>query len=346
MQYHQLSAAVILSVIISVTAKATNKDSTIHFFLPDSVKASSFVTDVRIGDIKTKKEISAGIRIGDVSILLGTEKNKKEIEFEFPKNATLKAWGIGTDTSAIGEIVWKYDWMPDATYKLMLSIASDSVENFTLYSGYIFLPKENKWKLIGSCKVQGHWGTIKSPAAFTSVPKKNAPVIIFENAWCQRTNGYWKKLSETNSVMPIVNLFSHIDSAQQSQTEKELISKAVAESKIAALQTKDDVLYTILKTGTGKEIKVSDTVTAYYKGYLFPDGIVFDQTKDKPAIFPLKRLIRGWQIAVPLCRVGGKIKVVIPSGQAYSIRTRAAKIPPNSILVFEIEIVDVKEGSW
>ena len=75
MQCRQLSAAVILSVIISITAKA-NKDSTIQFFLPDSVKASSFVTDVHIGTIKTKKEINAGIRIGDVSVSLGTEKNK------------------------------------------------------------------------------------------------------------------------------------------------------------------------------------------------------------------------------------------------------------------------------
>jgi len=77
---------------------------------------------------------------------------------------------------------------------------------------------------------------------------------------------------------------------------------------------------------------------------LFSDGTVFDQAKDKPATFPLKRLIRGWQIAAPLVKVGGKIKIVIPSGLAYSIRTRAAKIPPNSILVFEIEVVDAKEG--
>ena len=72
------------------------------------------------------------------------------------------------------------------------------------------------------------------------------------------------------------------------------------------------------------------------------DGLVFDQTKDKPATFPLKQLIKGWQTGLPFCKVGGKIKIVIPSDLAYSIRTRAAKIPPNSILVFEIEVVDVK----
>ena len=97
-----------------------------------------------------------------------------------------------------------------------------------------------------------------------------------------------------------------------------------------------------MKEGTGKQVSVNDTVVAYYKGYLLKDGSVFDETKDKPAIFPLNRLIKGWQIGVPLCKVGGKIKLIIPSNLGYSIRTRAAKIPPNSILVFEIEVVDAK----
>ena len=98
-----------------------------------------------------------------------------------------------------------------------------------------------------------------------------------------------------------------------------------------------------MKEGTGRQVSLNDTVVAQYKGYLFADGtLYFDQTKDKPATFPLKRLIMGWQIGVPLCKVGGKIKLVIPSDLAYSIRTRAANIPPNSILVFEIEVVEVK----
>jgi FKBP-type peptidyl-prolyl cis-trans isomerase len=50
----------------------------------------------------------------------------------------------------------------------------------------------------------------------------------------------------------------------------------------------------------------------------------------------------GWQIGVPLCKVGGKIKIIIPSNLGYSIRTRSAKIPPNSVLVFEIEVLDAK----
>ena len=143
-------------------------------------------------------------------------------------------------------------------------------------------------------------------------------------------------------VSPVVNLLSHIDSLEQLQTDKKLITQAIAENKTDAKSIHDGIYYTMLKEGTGRQVSVNDTVTAYYKGYLFSNDSVFDGTKDKPAVFPLKRLIMGWQIGVPLCKVGGKIKIIIPSNLAYSIRTRAAKIPPNSILVFEIEVVDAK----
>ena len=86
---------------------------------------------------------------------------------------------------------------------------------------------------------------------------------------------------------------------------------------------------------------LTDTVIARYKGALL-DGEIFDQTKDKPATFPLARLIKGWQIGVPLCRVGGAIRLIIPSALAYSIRDRGYLIPPNQVLVFDIEVLIVK----
>jgi FKBP-type peptidyl-prolyl cis-trans isomerase len=99
------------------------------------------------------------------------------------------------------------------------------------------------------------------------------------------------------------------------------------------------VYYQILKEGTGRYVNATDTVTVFYKGTLLKDGSIFDQTKDKPARFPLQRLIKGWQIGVPKCRVGGTIKIIIPAGIAYGMRTRSKAIPPNSVLVFEIEVV-------
>jgi FKBP-type peptidyl-prolyl cis-trans isomerase FkpA len=160
--------------------------------------------------------------------------------------------------------------------------------------------------------------------------------------WCQRTNGSWKNMKDDEQTAPIINLFGHIDSVWQRQADMQVISETIATGKIDVKENAGGVYYKMLKEGTGRQVSVTDTVVAFYKGYLFNNGLVFDQTSDKPATFPLKRLIKGWQVGVPLCKVGGKIKLVIPSDLGYSIRTRAAKIPPNSILVFEIEVVDTK----
>jgi FKBP-type peptidyl-prolyl cis-trans isomerase len=105
----------------------------------------------------------------------------------------------------------------------------------------------------------------------------------------------------------------------------------------------EGMFYQSLKEGTGRLVKVSDTLTVHYKGSLFSDGSVFDETKDKPATFPLERLIKGWQLGLIHCKVGGNMRLYLPSGSAYGIRTRSANIPPNSILVFDVEVLDAKE---
>src|SRR6187399_403738 len=315
---------------------ANSKDSLIYYPLPDSVKAVSFLADISVGTIATKKNVFAGIKTDVVKLSLEPDKKEREVVFEFPSSATVLANGLGVKVEK-GELSWSYNWMENENYKLLIATASDSAGNFALYSGYIFLPKEKKWKLIGTCKILGQWNTLKQPATFRSQIKKNPLQLNIHEAWCQRNNGSWKNLLEKDLSFPVVNLLSHVDSLEQLEVDKKLITAANADVKNI-----DGVYYTILKEGTGRQVSVNDTVTAFYKGYLLKDGSVFDGTKDKPAIFPLKRLIMGWQIGVPLCKIGGKIKIIIPSNLGYSIRTRAAKIPPNSVLVFEIEVVDAK----
>jgi len=316
---------------------ANNKDSLIYYQLPDSVKAVSFLAEVSVGTITTKKEVFAGIKTDVVKLSLESDKKNKEIVFEFPSSASVVANGLGVKAEK-GELSWNYNWMENESYKLLIATASDSAGNFALYSGYIFLPNEKKWKLIGTCKILGQWNTLKQPATFRSQIKNNSLQLNIHEAWCQRNNGSWKNLLEKNLSFPVVNLFSHVDSLEQLEIDKKLITAANTDAK----NIHDGVYYTILKEGNGRQVSVNDTVSVFYKGYLLSDNSVFDQTKDKPATFPLKRLIMGWQIGVPLCKVGGKVKIIIPSALAYSIRTRAAKIPPNSVLVFEIEVVDAK----
>ncbi|NCI51104.1 DUF3472 domain-containing protein [Sediminibacterium roseum] len=144
-------------------------------------------------------------------------------------------------------------------------------------------------------------------------------------------------------VRPMVDVTKNADSLVQAEKDKQEILARVKNKEIDTTGSKDGVYYHILKEGTGDYVSIDDTVTLYYKGWILQTGLVFDQTKDKPAVFPLRRLIRGWQIAVPMCKPGGKIRMYIPSGIAYSIRSRSKDIPPNSILVFDVEVLSSKK---
>ncbi|MEO5683564.1 MAG: DUF3472 domain-containing protein [Chitinophagaceae bacterium] len=140
---------------------------------------------------------------------------------------------------------------------------------------------------------------------------------------------------------PVIDLYNNADSIAQAVADQQQIAAAIAAGQLDTSGSIHGMYYKILKDGNGSEVLLSDTVIACYKGALL-NGEVFDETKAKPASFPLNRLIQGWQIGLPLCRVGGKIRLIVPSGLAYSIRTRSSKIPPNSILIFDIEVVAVK----
>ena len=310
--------------------------------IDDSIKAISYLVQVTVQELNIKKEINAGIKADDIKLYLEADKKDREVVFEFPETAIVVA--TGSDVIAEkGELTWQHKWNTNEPYKLLISTATDSALNFMLYSGYIYFPNQNKWKLIASCKISGRWGTIKNTSTFFSYKKKEVLKVEFSQSWLQRSNGSWKNLLASTFSTPVINPMSNMDSTSQAAAEEAYIQQFIKENKTDAVYKHEGIYYTMLKEGTGKQVKLTDTVTVFYKGYLLSDGSVFDQTKDKPATFPLNRLIKGWQIGVPLCKAGGKIKIVIPSGIAYSIRTRAAKIPPNSILVFEVEVVAAKE---
>lgn len=148
-----------------------------------------------------------------------------------------------------------------------------------------------------------------------------------------------------SSKAPVIDYTKDADSLAQASKDLVEIAEAVKAGKIDTTGSIESVYYHILSQGTGEYVSVTDTVTVHYKGSLLSDGSIFDQTRDKPATFPLRRLIRGWQLALPKCRVGGKVRVIIPSAQAYGIRTRSKDIPPNSILVFDIEVLESKRSN-
>ena len=103
------------------------------------------------------------------------------------------------------------------------------------------------------------------------------------------------------------------------------------------------VQYKVLKSGTGKTPKLTDTVLANYKGTLI-DGTPFDSSYDRgePSEFPVNRVIAGWTEVLQLMKVGDKWEVYIPTELAYGANPRPGKIKPFDALIFEMELVQVK----
>lgn len=109
--------------------------------------------------------------------------------------------------------------------------------------------------------------------------------------------------------------------------------------------TASGLQYLVLKEGTGISPNPGDMVVAHYVGSLI-DGTEFDNSvkRGQPLTFPLERVIPGWQEALKLMKIGGKIKAWIPSQLGYGTMGSPPVIPGNSLLVFEIELLDVKVG--
>lgn len=108
-------------------------------------------------------------------------------------------------------------------------------------------------------------------------------------------------------------------------------------AKVDSLQIID------LVAGSGEAAAPGATITAHYTGALCADGTIFQSSHDfgKPATFGLNQVIAGWTEGVPGMKVGGIRRLIIPSALAYGSVRAAANIPPNSDLVFDIELISL-----
>lgn len=102
--------------------------------------------------------------------------------------------------------------------------------------------------------------------------------------------------------------------------------------------------FEILQSGEGKMPGPTSMVVTHYHG-TFVDGTVFDSSVDRgtPAEFPVNRVIKGWTQALQMMKEGDKWRLVIPSQLAYGKGGSGGRIPPDSVLVFEVELIEVKE---
>lgn len=404
---------------IHFNAKPRRNAASVHlrYPLPDSIKALAFYNEITIpagADPVHSYYMACGFARGYFGIQVNSPTERRVIfsvwdagneatdRGKVPDSNKVQLLAKGEDVYADdfgnegtgGHSHWVYNWKTDQTYKMMVVALPDSASKTTIYTGYFFLPEQQKWKLIASFKAPKDGQTLRNLYSFNEnfvgLNGQLQRKAFFGNQWVQKRNGQWVELTQSSfsydatgkagdridygagvkdgrfylwnggfekanvnygdvfnrpptGTRPVVDVTKNADSTQQAAKEMVMIMNAVRLKQADTTGSIDGVYYYLLKEGTGDYVSVTDTVTVFYKGSLMKDGSIFDQTKDQPATFPLRRLIRGWQVGLQMCRIGGKIRLYIPSGLGYSIRSRSKDIPPNSVLVFDIEVLSVKK---
>ncbi len=130
-------------------------------------------------------------------------------------------------------------------------------------------------------------------------------------------------------------------------------NKAEGEAFLARNQKEPGVVtlpsglqYKPIKVGDGKKPAADDTVICHYRGTLI-NGKEFDSSyrRNAPAELPLKNVIKGWSEALQMMTVGSKWQIFIPAQLAYGERGAGADIGPNATLIFEVELISIKDKS-
>ncbi len=110
-------------------------------------------------------------------------------------------------------------------------------------------------------------------------------------------------------------------------------------------QTATGLQYEVITEGTGPKPADTSVVKVHYEGFLL-NGKPFDSSRERgePTQFPLNQVIRGWTEGVQLMGVGSKYKFYIPYQLAYGEQGSGEAIPGGSLLIFEVELIDIVKG--
>ena len=159
------------------------------------------------------------------------------------------------------------------------------------------------------------------------------------------------KISMADSQQIVQKFFQEQEAKQRAaMAENGKKLKAEGEAYLTENAKKDGVIttasglqYTVIKEGTGKSPKATDTVVCHYEGFL-TNGTVFDSSiqRGEPASFPLNGVIAGWTEGLQLMKEGGKTRFFIPYNLAYGEAGAAGAIPPYAALIFDVELIEVK----
>ena len=152
-------------------------------------------------------------------------------------------------------------------------------------------------------------------------------------------------LNDQEAMSAIQGYFTKISEAKGAESKKAGEAFLAENGKKKGITTTASGLqYEVIKMGDGDKPLATDEVTVHYHGTT-TDGQVFDSSKDRgePATFPLNGVIAGWTEALQLMPKGSIFKLYLPSNLAYGERGAGEKIPPHAVLIFEVELLDIKK---
>ncbi len=126
---------------------------------------------------------------------------------------------------------------------------------------------------------------------------------------------------------------------KQAEEDEEIITKYISDNNLNATATGSGLYVVITAPGTGSSCNASSDVTVDYKGY-FTDGSIFDESNSTGITFNLNGVIPGWTEGIPYFKEGGSGVLLIPSALGYGDVANGG-IPANSVLIFDITLLDV-----
>jgi len=148
------------------------------------------------------------------------------------------------------------------------------------------------------------------------------------------------RFNEDEAIQIIQAAYSALMEKRSNEAMQKGIDFLVENGKKAGvITTSSGLQYEVIKEGTGPKPAASDMVRVHYEGKLI-DGATFDSSGETPIEFPLNQVISGWTEGLQLMSVGSKYKFYIPPELGYGV-TGAGPIPPNSVLIFEVELLDI-----
>ena len=168
---------------------------------------------------------------------------------------------------------------------------------------------------------------------------------VFEKALKGDTAKLAISPSEAYVVFQRCMATAQAEAATKTKAEAKAFLEKNAKEK-GVVTTASGLQYKIIKEGQGPKPTDTSTVSVNYNGTLL-DGTVFDSSieRGQPAEFPLNRVIKGWTEGIKLMSVGSKYKFWIPSELAYGDNGAGGKIKPGALLVFDVELLAIKDGN-